>query len=261
MPTRHPSPIRTRSLACAALLAVLLAVADVATQSRESPRLVGSIVLQEMAASGATVELRRDNEGPPVASTVTDEFGRFSLLNSQTGKYLLRISWGWAYAQRVVHIAALDTLTVDVRSPSMCHPSPLEAGQLDDESVAEIVRLALVADGVLSVGGNDASSSSRNPLVFNDRLPRAWQARVADLGPLSRRRLQQRAARAGSASYTTVWDVHPAIDCPTVTIANDTEIDARAKKTGVSFAFGSRTYRFTRRGDEWEFDLVGSVEE
>jgi hypothetical protein len=59
--------------------------------------------------------------------------------------------------------------------------------------------------------------------------------------------------------YLYVSDIRARSDCPAVTVGNSTEVDA-SKKDLVFIGGSSRRYQFTRRGEHWEFDLIGMTE-
>lgn len=242
------------------LLAAGLAVAP-AAQPGPAPveRIAGTSMFWGNPATGATVEIRRTEDAPVVALSLVDASGRFRVRAIQPGSYLLRISWpSMALAQRIVNVPAAGLVTLDVTGEQAC---PAAGEALSDEAIAEVIRLVLTINRLPAASSIEASAT-RTPLLVDERLPRAWLSRLHDLplDPMNARQLQLLADRRGPVDYDSVHDVRATGACATVSVTKGREIPSSQKSHAMHHGGSSKTYRFIRRGDRWEFDLVGMSE-
>jgi hypothetical protein len=221
--------------------------------SNQTGTISGSSIFQRLPTAGADVEIRRTDEGPVLATTVADATGTFRLAQVETGTYLLRVTWaGMSLFQRVVTVPAFGSITVDISTRQECQKAADDQQRLPDADMAELIR---------SVLRLHLLPDARTPLVI-DGVPQEWLERLGALPatPMTRRALQELANRQGQVSYLYVSDIRARSDCPAMTVGNTIEVDARKKDSLVLIGGSSLRYQFTRRGEHWEFDLIGITE-
>jgi hypothetical protein len=248
---------------CLLVAAVVGASSNAAIAVQPVDRLVGTSVHWGNPTAGATVELRRNDDGEVVAAAIVDQVGRFRIAAIEPGTYVLRITWGMALAQRVVHVPASGTLSVDVSAEHACPALGREEQRLSDDAIAEMVRLALLANRLSPMGPDGSvASEQKTPLIVDRTFSRAWLARLTDLGvsPMNGHELQQLADRNGQVHYTSLHDLRAEGSCAFVSVTSGVEVDSARKKQPIFVGSSTRTYRFLRRGDRWEFDLVSVAE-
>lgn len=243
-----------------ALLAAGLAFAT-AAQPGSAPveRIVGTSTLWGGPTTHATVEIRHTDDGPVVGASMVETTGRFRIRAVQPGTYLLRITWpGMAIAQRIVDVPAAGLVTLDVTGEQACPP----AGEaISDDAFADAIRLVLTINR-LPPSSSIEASAARRPLLVAERLPRAWLSRLHDLplDPMNAQQLQLLADRSGPVDYISVHDVRATGACATVSVTQGREVASAEKRHAVLLGGSTRTYRFIRRRDRWEFDLVSMTE-
>jgi hypothetical protein len=268
-------PMRNAGACVLTLLATALVNTNgVASDQIIFDTIVGSITPEHHYTVGETVEIRSTDEGPVLASTVVDPSGAFRLAGIAPGVYLLRVG---RVLQRVVTISHTEVNRIEISSREPCAPSGDSASRLSDSDVAEMVRVAVelfgfppsvseppaILDGRQGPGiarfraGDPLPAPIRTPVIV-DELPSKWLVRIRDLPliPMSRREAQKRANRRGEIYYLELTDVHTSMDCSAITIFSSHMLAERSKKSRVVMCCESKEFRFSRRDNHWEFDLV-----
>jgi hypothetical protein len=256
------------------LATALVNISGVPSDQILSDTIVGSVTPGRYYTVGETVEIRSTDEGPALASTVVDRSGVFRLAGIAPGIYLVRVG---RVLQRVVTISHTEVNRIEISSREPCTPSADSASRLSDSDVAEMVRVAVelfgfprgvseppaILDGGHGPGiarfraGDPLPAPIRTPVIV-DELPSRWLARIRDLPliPMSRREAQKRANRRGEIYYLELADVRISTDCSAITISSSYLLEERLKRSRVVMCCESKTFRFSRRDNHWEFVLV-----
>jgi hypothetical protein len=124
--------------------------------------------------------------------------------------------------QRVVTLSTSETVRTEISAGQACRAAGPGQARLSDADVAEIVRLALLINGVSPSGSGEIRSSLpwSVPLVVGEDISRAWLVRLRELPVIlmSPHELQRLANRNGQISYISLSDIRPTTNCAAVTV-------------------------------------------